>query len=87
MPSPLIQFRLTEAEAKALEEQRQEGESLNLCAQRVMKQALSGKVSTPVNNIVNAVDKQEVEAIVDERFNLLQERLQKVEQSLGESAA
>lgn len=48
MASELIQFRLSGKALEALQERQEEGESLNLTAQRVMKEMI-GAVDTTVD--------------------------------------
>lgn len=61
MASPLIQFRLKDEARQALEALALPGESLNICAQRLLMEAL--EVSTPVDRqSTNAIA---VDSVVD----------------------
>lgn len=80
MTSALIQFRLSGEALEALQALADDGESLNLAAQRLMKQLLLGSPVTPLSTVTSTEAVTEiVESIVEEKFNCLQQRLQEVE--------
>lgn len=88
MASKLIQFRLSGEELEALEAQVNEGDSINLVAQRILIGALGVDTSSTVSTV--PLDER-IEGIVEERLsafstncNHLFDRLQESIQSLQE---
>lgn len=66
MASQLISFRLSEAEIEALQAQSLEGESVNLTAQRLLRNALG--LSTSVDSHVDRLSLDEqIESILDSK--------------------
>lgn len=83
MTSALIQFRLSGEALEALQVLAEDGESLNLAAQRLMKQLLLGSPVTPASTVTSTASTlavtEIVESIIEERFSCIQQRLQEVE--------
>jgi hypothetical protein len=91
MASQLIQFRLSGIELEALKAYAHEGESLNLAAQRFLKERLvdrSRLIEAVDNTEVSTVQLQEeIAAQVAIQIAPLQQRLEALEEELGKSAA
>ncbi len=93
MASELIQFRLSGAELEALKAIAQEGESLNLAAQRLVKEIIAASTELSTAPSIPSLEErfgQIVEAKLSDQNDILirlQERIQKVEKQLGEFAA
>lgn len=67
MASQLISFRLSDVEIEALQAHSELDESLNLTAQRLLRNALG--LSTSVDNSVNSLSLDErIESIVEEKM-------------------
>lgn len=90
MTSALIQFRLSGEALEALQSLTDDGESLNLTAQRLMKQLLLGSSPViPMSTLASTTSTTSttstetvteiVESIVEEKFNCIQKRLQELE--------
>lgn len=93
MASELIQFRLSGAELEALKAIAQEGESLNLLAQRLLKEILAASTELSTAPYIPSLEErfeQIVEAKISDQNDILirlQERIQEVEKQLGEFVA
>jgi hypothetical protein len=71
MSNSLISFRFSKPELEILEKNRLEGESLSLCAARLLRESLG---ITEVNNAVNSLTKplaDFVDDIVTERLSVI----------------
>jgi paraquat-inducible protein B len=81
MASQLIQFRLSGESLQALQELAEGGESLNLTAQRLMKNLLlQQETSTPTPPSLSTVSTEDVgqivESIIEQKLSCLQQRIQ-----------
>lgn len=98
--SSLIQFRASGDFENWLETQRVEGESLSLCAQRLLK-SMAGEVtevstvspkvstvSTPLSTAPSTLSTDKIEALVNEKIAAaIGERLTGIEERLGKLRA
>jgi len=93
MASELIQFRLSGSQLEALKAIAQEGESINLAAQRLLKEILAASIELSTSPSLPSLEErfeQIVEAKLsgqNELLSHLQQRIQEVEKQLGEFAA
>ncbi len=93
MASELIQFRLSGSQLEALKAITQEGESINLAAQRLLKEILAASTELSTSPSLPSIEErfeQIVEAKLsgqNELLSHLQQRIQEVEKQLGEFAA
>ena len=93
MASELIQFRLSGSQLEALKAIAQEGESINLAAQRLLKEILAASTELSTSPSIPSLEErfeQIVEAKLsgqNELLSHLQQRIQEVEKQLGEFAA
>ena len=76
MTSQLISFRLSEAEVEALRAFQQNGETINLIAQRIVREALG--TSADAEKVGKPVLEQMVEAIVGAKLAGIEDRLEKL---------
>jgi hypothetical protein len=93
MASELIQFRLSGSQLEALKASAQEGESINLAAQRLLKEILAASTELSTSPSIPSLEErfeQIMEAKLsgqNELLSHLQRRIQEVEKQLGEFAA